>query len=71
MLHLELCGALAGVKLAKLLQKQLSITLHHTTLWTYSTTVLEWLQSESCHFSVFVGVRVAEIQDLKDFHSWH
>ncbi|XP_037604330.1 uncharacterized protein LOC119475569 [Sebastes umbrosus] len=69
--RLELCGALAGAQLAKLLQKELSITLRHTTLWTDSTTVLEWLQSESCRFKVFVGLRVAEIQDLTDLHSWH
>lgn len=30
-----------------------------------STTFLNWLQSKSCH-KVFVGTRIAEIQDLTD-----
>lgn len=68
---LELCGALAGAQLAQHIQIELSITFHHTTLWTDFTTVLEWLQSEACHFKVFVGVRVAEIQEFTDHHSWH
>lgn len=68
--RLELCGALAGAQLAQLLRRELGITLQQISLWTDSTTVLEWLQSESCRFKVFVGVRVAEIQELTDPLSW-
>lgn len=35
-----------------------------------STTVLEWLQSDSCCFKVFVGTRVSEIQELSDRKAW-
>lgn len=38
--------------------------------WTDSTTVLNWLHSDSCRFKVFVGTRIAEIQELSDSHSW-
>ncbi|XP_048010442.1 uncharacterized protein LOC125244397 [Megalobrama amblycephala] len=68
--RLELCAALAGAQLAKLIQTELSSYLQQTTLWTDSTTVLEWLQSESCRFKVFVGTRVSEIQELTDQRSW-
>ena len=68
--RLELCGALAGAQLAQLLQRELTLNLQHLTLWTDSTTVLERLQSESCRFKVFVGTRVAEIQELTNPNSW-
>lgn len=68
--RLELCGALAGAQLAHLLQRELTIHLQDTTMWTDSTTVLEWLKSESCRYKVFVGVRVAEIQERTDYNSW-
>lgn len=39
-------------------------------LWSDSTTVLSWIKSESYTFKVFVGTRIAEIQDLTDQHEW-
>lgn len=68
--RLELCAALTGAQLATVLQTELTLSIEHITLWTDSTTVLTWLQSDSCRFKVFVGTRVAEIQDLTEPHSW-
>ncbi len=68
--RLELCAALTGAQLAQVLQTELNLPIHHTILWTDSTTVLTWLQSDSCRFKIFVGTRVAEIQDLTEKHSW-
>ncbi|XP_048865547.1 uncharacterized protein LOC125739453 isoform X1 [Brienomyrus brachyistius] len=68
--RLELCAALTGSQLAALLLKELTITIHDVILWTDSTTVLTWLQSDSCQFKVFVGTRVAEIQELTDAGAW-
>lgn len=68
--RLELCAALMGAQLATLLQKELMLTIQDVVLWTDSTTVLTWLQSESCRFRIFVGTRVAEIQELKSASSW-
>lgn len=70
MLRLELCGAVTGAQLAKL-EKELTLMINKTILWTDSTTVLTWLQLESCHFKVFVGTRVAEIQELTSPNAWH
>ncbi len=47
------------------------LPIHSTVLWTDSTMVLQWLKSESCHYRVFVGNRIAEIQELTDPYSWH
>lgn len=68
--RLELCAALTGAQLASLLTKELTLPLCRVVLWTDSTTVLTWIQSESCHFKVFVGTRIAEIQELTDSQSW-
>ncbi|XP_051791369.1 uncharacterized protein LOC127529975 [Erpetoichthys calabaricus] len=68
--RLELCAALNGAQVAKLLENELTLTINQVVLWSDSTTVLSWLQSESCRFKVFVGTRIAEIQELTDRHSW-
>ncbi|XP_063321729.1 uncharacterized protein LOC134619834 [Pelmatolapia mariae] len=68
--RLELCAALAGAQLAKVLQTELTLPLQTTTLWTDSTTVLHWIQSESQQYKVFVGTRIAEIQELVGAESW-
>ncbi|KAL0156947.1 hypothetical protein M9458_048193, partial [Cirrhinus mrigala] len=68
--RLELCGALTGAQLAKLLLTEITLPIHNTILWTDSTTVLTWIKSESCHYKVFVGTRVAEIQELTSSDNW-
>lgn len=35
-----------------------------------STIVLYWIRSESCRYKVFVGTRVAEIQNLAESANW-
>lgn len=64
--RLELCAALNGAQLAKLLHTELTLQINTVTLWTDSTTVLAWLKSESYRFKVFVGTRIAKIQELTD-----
>ncbi|KAI2647089.1 Gag-Pro-Pol polyprotein [Labeo rohita] len=68
--RLELCAALSSAQLAQFLRQELTIAIETVTLWTDSTTVLNWIQSESCRYKVFVGTRVAEIQELTEPHSW-
>ncbi|KAL0195042.1 hypothetical protein M9458_008614, partial [Cirrhinus mrigala] len=68
--RLELCAALTGAQLAEVLKTELTLPLTGVTLWSDSTTVLSWLLSDSCHFKVFVGTRVAEIQDLTESDTW-
>lgn len=64
--RLELCAAVTGAQLAKTLKTELTLHIHSVTLWSDSTTVLNWLLSPSCRFKVFVGTRVAEIQELTE-----
>ncbi|XP_044029984.1 uncharacterized protein LOC122865519 [Siniperca chuatsi] len=62
--RLELYAVLAGAQQAKLVETEMTLTLHQTTLWTDSMTVMEWFQSDSCRFKVFVGTCMSEIQEL-------
>ncbi|XP_073789840.1 uncharacterized protein [Danio rerio] len=68
--RLELCAALTGAQLGKVIQTELTLPIHKVTFWSDSTTVLYWLTSESCHYKVFVGTRVAEIQTLTEMAEW-
>ncbi|KAK7880770.1 hypothetical protein WMY93_032583 [Mugilogobius chulae] len=68
--RLELCGALTGAQLASVLVKELTVQIQAVVYWTDSTTVLHWLQSDSCRYKVFVGTRVAEVQELTDINAW-
>ncbi len=68
--RLELCAALTGARRCVLLSTGLTLPIRHTTLWTGSSTVLHWLQSDSCRLKVFVGVRVPEIQTLTNSQDW-
>ncbi|KAK7879199.1 hypothetical protein WMY93_034023 [Mugilogobius chulae] len=68
--RLELCAALTGAQLAKVLQTELTIPLQSVYLWTDSTTVLQWIQSSSCRYKVFVGTRICEIQELTSPEQW-
>ncbi|XP_067280209.1 uncharacterized protein [Pseudorasbora parva] len=68
--RLELCAALMGAQLAKLLTTELTLKIDKVTHWTDATIVLHWLLSESCRYKVFVGTRVAEIQELTNQAEW-
>ena len=68
--RLELCGALVAAQLARVLRNELTLTVARTVLWSDSTTVLTWLHSQSCRYKVFVGARVAEIQELTENCTW-
>ncbi|XP_039602818.1 uncharacterized protein LOC120524964 [Polypterus senegalus] len=69
--RLELCAALTCAQLAHLLTTELTLPIGQVLLWSDSTTILTWLKSESCRYKVFVGTRVAEIQNLTNLDNWN
>ncbi|XP_016388452.1 uncharacterized protein LOC107724160 [Sinocyclocheilus rhinocerous] len=60
----------AQAQLAKTIERELTVKLDQMDQISDSTTVLTWLRSESCRFKVFVGTRVAEIQELTAECTW-
>ncbi|KAL4009372.1 hypothetical protein ACER0C_003224 [Sarotherodon galilaeus] len=61
---------MARSRVAPRKQAELTILLQSIYLWTDSTTVLQWIQSSSCHYKVFVGTRICEIQELTSPEQW-
>lgn len=45
--RLELYAALTGAQLAKVLQTELTLPIQSVVMWSDSTIVLSWIQSES------------------------
>ncbi|KAE8278169.1 hypothetical protein D5F01_LYC23757 [Larimichthys crocea] len=68
--RLELCAALTGAQLARMLKAELTLPLHRLVMWTDSTTVLTWLQSESCQYKIFVAHRITEILEHTAASDW-
>lgn len=53
-----------------MLQRELTVNIDQIIPWTDSTTVLNWLQSDSGLLKVFVGTRVARVQELTNTRNW-
>lgn len=68
--RLELSAALTGAQLSKRINSELTVTIDRTYLWSDSTVVLTWLQSESCRYKVFVANRIVEILELTLASEW-
>ena len=49
---------------------ELTLSIRQTILWSDSTTVLSWIQSDSSQYKVFVRTRNAEIQEHTDISDW-
>ena len=68
--RLELQGALAGVRLAKLVCQELRLSMSTVTFWTDSMTVFQWINSKTYKFQTFVANRVAEILEVTKREQW-
>lgn len=68
--RLELCGALLLAQLFNKVASTLKFSFEDVTLFTDSSIVLSWLNSEPNRWKVFVANRVAEIQRLTEHCEW-
>ena len=68
--RLELQAAVMAVRMSAMIQKELDVLSSQITYWTDSTTVLQYIKSETTRFHSFVSNRVAEINDVLDPKSW-
>lgn len=68
--RLELCGALVAARLTEKVLKSFRIRVSKCILWTDSSIVLCWLQTQPNKLKQFVKNRVAEIQELTINHEW-
>lgn len=68
--RLELCGALTLAHLAKKATEAWELEKSEVYLWTDSTVVIGWLNSESCRLKTYVANRVEQILEITKVHQW-
>ncbi|CAH2106769.1 unnamed protein product [Euphydryas editha] len=68
--RLELCGALLGARLCAKVIESLTCNIRNKKIWTDSTIVLGWLNTQSRNLKTFVLNRVIEINDLTKGFAW-
>ena len=67
---LEFQAALLATRLKNDILTALTVSINHVYMWTDSTTVLQWLNSND-KLPVFVANRVDEILELTTNDEWH
>ncbi|XP_070067150.1 uncharacterized protein [Drosophila virilis] len=68
--RMELMAAVLGLRLAKCIQKEVSVRIHRRTFWTDSKDVLYWIRSDARKFQQLVALRIGEILEESDVDSW-
>ncbi|XP_076394921.1 uncharacterized protein LOC143265617 [Megachile rotundata] len=68
--RLELCGAVLLASLYTTVRTAITHVIDETYLWTDSTIVLNWINSQPCMLKTFVANRVADIQGKTDVTTW-
>ena len=68
--RLELQAAVMAVRLKEQIVKEHEMKINSCSLWSDSTTVLQWIHSSHRKQQVFVANRVAEILDATDVSQW-
>ena len=68
--RLELVAALLLARLMKKVSSKLEIGKEKITLWSDSTTALQWMKKPPSSWKTYVGNRVAQIQELYEFEQW-
>ena len=69
--RLELCSAVLLVKLVARVLRVMTLKFEVVNLWSDSTIVLSWIKLAPSRLSVYVGNRVAKIQELAQGLTWH
>ena len=67
---LELSAAVVATRLKTLLEQELEMEIDRTTLWTDSTSVLQYIRNERRRFKTFIANRLSEIQDNSQSAQW-
>lgn len=69
--RLELNGALLLAELAQRVAESWQINIGRFKLWTDSTVVLGWLNSQSSRLKTYVANRINQILDITEMRQWN
>ncbi len=69
--RLELCSALVGARLSKMILYELDVPIERTFYWADSTLALQYIYSTSNRYKVYVANRVTEIHELSSKEQWN
>ncbi|XP_075163108.1 uncharacterized protein LOC142235734 [Haematobia irritans] len=67
---LELCAAVLCAKLLNQVRSSIGLKINDVTFWTDSTTVLNWIKTQSSQLPVYEANRVSQIQRLTNISEW-
>ncbi|KAL0153188.1 hypothetical protein M9458_051515 [Cirrhinus mrigala] len=67
---LELTAAVVAVKIDKMMRQELRLNLEKSVFWTYSMTVLKYIENQNTRFKTFVANRLAVIQESTTANQW-
>ena len=62
--RLELCSALVGARLSKMILHELDIPIERTFYWADSMLALQYIYSTNNRYKIYVANKVAEIHQL-------
>lgn len=68
--RLELQAAVMGIRMAKTVAENHTIRIQKRFIWTDSTTVLDWLKSDSRKYRQYVAFRIGEILSKSSIEEW-
>ena len=68
--RLELCAALSGARISRLIVHEIDLPIEKVVYWSDSMIVVQYVQNGKRRFKVFVANRVHEILELTDVEQW-
>ncbi|XP_065089401.1 uncharacterized protein LOC135710680 [Ochlerotatus camptorhynchus] len=68
--RLELQAAVIGSRLVKSIEENHTLPIRRRVIWSDSSTVLSWIQSDQRKYRQFVAVRISEILDVTNIEEW-
>jgi hypothetical protein len=68
--RLELQAAILSVRISEMILREIQINFSNIYYWTDSEVVLKYIMNENKRFTVYVGNRVAEIQEKMKLDQW-
>ncbi|XP_055622051.1 uncharacterized protein LOC129765665 [Toxorhynchites rutilus septentrionalis] len=68
--RLELQAAVLGTRMAKAIAENHTLRIKKRFMWTDSTTVLDWLRSDSRKYRQYVAFRIGEILSKSSIEEW-